>query len=154
MTRRLLAATAGALALALALPLAASASRTMTIRLVSVTATFDPSDFDPPGPSKGDRYTGTNLLRNRVAQIGKPKGALVGRDRVAVAFLTAKRTRTVGVATLPGGTIRFSRTGPLVPAPRLTIVGGTGRYAGARGTIAVSTRRDTTYNTYSLTLGS
>ena len=67
-------------------------------------------------------------------------------------FLTAKRARTAGVATLPGGTVSFRRTGPLAPTTRVTVVGGTGRYAGARGTLLVSVRGETTFNTYTLRL--
>ena len=67
-------------------------------------------------------------------------------------MLGATTTRSVGVAKLPGGTIRFRGSGKLTRRVSLAVVGGTGDYAGARGTLVVARSGNTTYNTYTLKL--
>jgi len=109
----------------------------MTIRLLSVS---DPGtlrrDRPPRGvPSKGDVVVVSSVLRNRVPQFGAPKGAVVGGD-YAVLTVVSKYIASVNVrVTLPGGTLRVSgRENGKKTSGTLPVVGGTGRFAGARGT--------------------
>jgi hypothetical protein len=113
--------------------------KTLTIKLRSVVQTTTANDVEPKGPSAGDRVTVTDRLYNLVAQFGKPKGALVGRDTATVTVLAGNQGVDVrGVTTLPRGTIRtrgrisFGASGWRVP-----VVGGSGRFSGARGSVAV-----------------
>jgi hypothetical protein len=130
-------------AVALALPTFAAAAVAAprppaTIKLVSVTASVRTTDRPPKGTSNGDTVRETSVLFNQVAQFGKPARAAVGKDR-AVQRLRVKPRSTMidGVATLPGGTLRFRGTatrsvrgGFVIP-----VVSGTGRYLGAEGTL-------------------
>jgi len=135
---------------------AGEAKRTMVIRLVSVTTSERFLDAAPKGSlNAGDAFTSTSRLLNGVAQFGRPKGAVVGRDRGTATFVSSTRASVNGVATLPGGTVRFrGRIGRECPCP-LSVVAGTGRFAGASGSLAVRNlgaggRR--ALNVYTLTL--
>lgn len=126
------------------------------IRLVTVATSARETDRPPKGPSTGDTVHETSTLLNEVAQFGKPKSAVVGRDRAVQRLRVGPRSITVtGVATLPGGTLRFhgkvephARGGVVIP-----VVAGTGRYLGAKGILWILTvdnpRR--TLNVYKLT---
>jgi hypothetical protein len=142
-----------AVALALVLPVAAAAERTVVIRLTSITTSLTPHDVAPAGLSTGDRYVARSRLLNLVAQFGRPKGAVVGGDRGTLTVVSRTAARSVGVATLPGGTISFRGTSRIGPRLSIPVVGGTGDYAHARGSLVVSqSRSGTTYNTYTLKL--
>jgi hypothetical protein len=114
-----------------------SDSRRLVIRLISEDSFGSANDKAPKGPSPGDTAVSKGVLRNKVAQFGKPAGAIVGRDRATYTIVSTSVYRIDGVATLPGGTIvtrgrvrQVASTGAVAP-----ITGGTGRYARARGTI-------------------
>ncbi|HXY85178.1 MAG TPA: dirigent protein [Gaiellaceae bacterium] len=112
-----------------------------TISLVSVLRTYVPTDVSPKGLSAGDSVKMTDGLYNAVSQFGKPAGALVGSDTGLEKVLAGRRTASFrGVATLPGGTIviagRVSMTAASTTAP---VVGGTGRFAHAHGTVRFRT---------------
>jgi hypothetical protein len=121
----------------------------MVIRLVSDTTSVRGRDVAPKGPSVGDSVFSTSRLRNAVAQFGRARGAIVGSDRGTARLVSATRATVDGVASLPGGTLHFrGRLRSTIP-----VVGGTGRFAGARGTLRVTatSRRDTALNVYTLT---
>ena len=115
------------------------------------------TDKPPRGPSVGDRAVEATRLINEVPQWGKPVGAVVGRDRATFTIVDAKLTVAVdGVAFLPGGTLvlrgrlKANRQRREIVAP---VVRGTGRYAGARGSVVVRVEPNPlrTVNIYSLT---
>ena len=143
-----------ALATAVAGAGAASAASptTMVIQVKSVTTASIPSDKAPKGASKGDRLLVRDRLVNVARQFGKPPGAVVGHDE-GVIVLTGRNSGTFdGVTTLPGGTIRLHgviRNG----IESFSVVGGTGKFAHAHGTIFVGSGTSP-LNTYHLTLGS
>ena len=107
----------------------ARSSRTMDIKVVSVLSGYSRSTTS---------LRMTDKLYNLVPQFGKPKGALVGSDSG-----TLKKTGTIsfsfrGLARLPGGTLNVR--GQVIGGERvsnLTIAGGTGRFAGARGVVVI-----------------
>jgi hypothetical protein len=107
----------------------ARSSRTMDIKVVSVLSGYSRS---------ATSLRMTDKLYNLVPQFGKPKGALVGSDSG-----TLKKTGTIsfsfrGMARLPGGTLTVK--GQVIGGERvsnLTIAGGTGRFAGARGIVVI-----------------
>jgi len=117
-----------------------SRSRTQTIKVVSKVVDFRVLVNRPPESfgNVGDKVRAKNSLRNAVAQFGRPKGALVGSDlqTVSVTSVTPTRVRVTVSVTLPGGTLRVAGT---VTSPKqpLPVIGGTGDFAGARGTSEV-----------------
>jgi hypothetical protein len=117
----------------------AGPQKTLTIKLRSVVQTTTANDVEPKGPSAGDRVTVTDRLYNLVPQFGKPKGALVGRDTATVTVLAGNRGVDVrGVTRLPRGTIRTSGQISFgATSWRVPVVGGSGRFSGARGSVAV-----------------
>jgi hypothetical protein len=135
---------------------ASSAAPPTLIRLVSVTTSAKESDRLPKGPSTGDTVRETSRLLNEVAQFGKPARAAVGSDSAVQQLRLGPKSITVdGVAKLPGGTLlfrgkaeRYARGGIVIP-----VVGGTGRYLGAQGTLWIVTVRDPArvLNVYRLT---
>ena len=132
--------------LVVAATLAASAGarndRTLTVTLKSVqfssTGVDQPPQEIPAGKfSPGDTLILRDNLFNRVAQLGRAAGAKIGTDRSTLTFVSPTAARVVGSAFFPGGSVTFkghvdaSATGAL----SLTITGGTGKFAGARGTV-------------------
>ena len=151
-------------AFALALPLVAAGSASgstpssggtptsLVIKLTShVTASFK-DDRAPKGESNGDRYLVRDNLINAARQFGKRAGAVVGHDSGIIIVTGAKTGSIVGVATLPGGKIRFGVLSlTAVPGPPLKVTGGTGRYARATGAVVIGPG-NFPLNTYRLTL--
>jgi hypothetical protein len=152
---RLLAMLAGALVVvaapAVAAPTAGGPTQLLVIQVKSVAAGASADDKAPKGPSRGDRLLERSRLLNVRTQFGKPAGALVGRDQALVILAGPRSGRIAGVATLPGGTIRFGGVMRLDGVDSIPVTGGTGRYARARGTLFVG-KGDTPLNTYHLRL--
>jgi hypothetical protein len=135
-----------------ATPAASSPPAAVVITLKSISAGAAADDKPPKGVSKGDRLLLRSRLLNVRRQFGKPAGATVGRDQALIAMTSAKAGRIDGIATLPGGTIRFrGEIGSGGVAGQLSVTGGTGRYVGARGTLIVG-EGDSPLNTYHLRL--
>jgi hypothetical protein len=139
MTVRIGVLVAALAALVLTTPLA-DARSTMVIRLVSITTSARANDRPPKGASAGDTLFTTSRLENAVSQLGKPKGAVVGRDQGTARIVAPGQLEANGAATLPGGTIRFEgRVRALSPtSEQIPVTGGTGRFRGARGTLTVT----------------
>ncbi len=114
----------------------------MTIRLIgSAASSRYLVDHAPKGyPNKGDVVRATSILRNAVAQFGRPKGAIVGSDMwiTTIVIPPFSKADVKATTTLPGGKIRAVGT---VTATQTTgtfrVVGGTARYAHARGTLSL-----------------
>ena len=114
----------------------------MTIRLIVTSADSRYLiDRAPKGyPNKGDVVRERSTLRNAVAQFGRPKGAIVGSDTwiATVVIPPFGKAHVKATTTLPGGTIRA--TGAVTAAQTtgtFRVVGGTRKYANARGTISL-----------------
>jgi hypothetical protein len=130
----------------------APAPASIVIRVRSVTTATIPTDTAPRGASKGDRVIMRDRLVNVAKQFGKPAGAVVGRDEGVLTLTSANSATFEGMATLPGGTIRLH--GIISNGiETYSVVGGTRKYAHARGTITVGSGKSP-LNTYRLTLGS
>jgi len=146
----------------IALP--ATASRTtneasMTIRLISTPGRTVVRDRPPKGlnlgvPSKGDSISGTSILRNAIAQFGKPKGAIVGGDSYSITITTPPQALLKIQVKLPGGTLRAQGHGSILKSSiTVPVVGGTGAFAGARGTsVSSEMSGNRTLNVYRLRL--
>jgi hypothetical protein len=142
------AAALAPLSLVLALPAAAAGTtvaKTVTIRILIMPVTRTFTDVDPKTHAttgeytKGDTLRGTSILRNAVRQFGKPKGARVGTSRFVETALSPQRIMFDGVSRLPGGTVHARGVLHEI-AGKLTVsvIGGTGLYAGATGAVAGS----------------
>jgi hypothetical protein len=130
--------------LVMALPAAASdaaAPKSVTIRVVVKEVTQSIKDVPPRTfaleheYTKGDTIRGTELLRNAVRQFDKPKGATVGTDRYVITAVALQKIRVDFVTRFPGGTVHAHGVGKAGSKPEVPIVGGTGVYAGATGSI-------------------
>jgi autotransporter-associated beta strand protein len=130
----------------------ASAASSHTILVTSETITMATHDLTPHGPSKGDTVTYRDRLVNAVAQFGRKQGSPIGSDSGKLTFTGAHSATFSGRTTLPGGTLTLAgpvftlQNGDLV----IPVVGGTGSFAGLRGTLTVSTGKDHVLNTYRL----
>ncbi len=128
---------------ALVLPTDAEAARPpTTIRLVSVATSARATDRPPKGASAGDTVRETSVLLNQVAQFGRPARAVVGSDRAVQRLRARPRVPVIdGVATLPGGTLRFrgSATRSTGGGVVIPVVSGSGRYLGAQGVLWIGT---------------
>jgi hypothetical protein len=106
------------------------------IKVFAVTMPGGGRHQNPPAGIAGDVVTGSDRLRNAVAQFGKPKGAVVGVDRYRTVFETAAVASVVATTTLPGGTLRSrGRADFRLASNLIRVVGGTGVFLGARGTV-------------------
>jgi hypothetical protein len=134
-------------------------SSTMTIRLISTTTTYKVLVDRAPKQeiNKGDVLWAKSILRNAIAQFGKPKGAIVGSD--ISTYTVVSITPGVGdekvTATLPGGTIRAAGRVRETRAQTIRVTGGTGTFANASGSGEVRSLNasgDRTLNVYRLQL--
>jgi hypothetical protein len=149
---------AAALALAALLVPAAAEARAETklvIKVTSVSVSMKTVDTAPKGKvNKGDKIVYRDNLLNAAAQFGKKKGVKVGTDSGTMSFGNGTATFD-GTARLPGGTLRLK--GQVYQAPDgkslvIPVAGGTGRFAGARGTVLVGPGAKRSLNTYTLQL--
>jgi hypothetical protein len=134
----------GSLALvtfAIAQSAAAAHERLLVVTVKSVETSARAIDVAPKGMTNGKFSAGDVLvvrdrLVNLAPQLGRPTGASVGTDQARIRFLSAAEAEIVGSATFPAGSVRFRgraamHKGKLV----LSVTGGTGAYANARGTV-------------------
>ena len=132
-------------------PAPAAVSKTLVIRLKSITVSSSFTDKSPKGPSRGDVVHARFRLLNATRQFGRKVGAAVGKERSTYTFLSPSRLSLKGTVTLPGGTIRYGGRGTVDSSAAVRVVGGTGRFAGARGRLVVGQGKSPS-NTYYLTL--
>jgi len=130
--------------LVVAFPAAASdaaTARSVTIRVYVEEVTQSIKDVPPKTfalthvYTKGDTIRGTESLRNAVRQFDKPKGAKVGSDRYVITAVALQKVRVDFVTRFPGGTVHAHGEGKPGLKPEVPVVGGTGLYAGATGSI-------------------
>jgi hypothetical protein len=126
-------------------------SKYLVIPLLSKTTSVQTQDMPPPGYSNGDVIFGTSLLRNAVAQFGKPRGAVVGRDEFRVTYKTDDSFTKRVTATLPGGTIVCQGTAYFAePKQTILVIRGTGAFTKASGTCETSKTSPNRYGADSL----
>ncbi len=95
-----------------------------------------------------------DVLLNATPQFGKGANEQVGTDSGTMTFTSSRTAQMEGVTTLPGGTISFKGEVTVLPNSNLSVpvVGGTGKYANASGTLLVGSGSKRAPNTYSLVL--
>jgi hypothetical protein len=148
------AALIGALAAAVFAP--AAQAETITFSVTSVSLSVKQTDLPPKGASKGDTIVYRDRLLNTTRRFGRPKGAVVGADHGTLTFTSAHTARFSGTAVLPDGTLRLA--GGVTPLGsgvlRFRVVGGTGRYAKATGSVLVGNGEKRALNTFTLNVPS
>jgi hypothetical protein len=115
----------------------------MRFRLLSTPTTFRMVDLEPKGvESKGDVLYVKAVLRNWSAQFHRPENAVVGSDSWVLTSLAKPGWSLVRAAVkLPGGTLRLQgRVHTSAYVRFVPVVGGTGRFVNARGTLRVQER--------------
>lgn len=144
MTRRtLLAAPAAVAAVALGAALAAGGApakappRTLTLTAVLDTQSVHTNDLAPEGPSAGDVTVYSASLRRGSRLVGRMQGQSTASDpryrgNIKTQYLTL---RDGTIAIVGGGQDGAPGTRPRGTAIPDAIAGGTGRYAGARGSV-------------------
>ena len=135
----LLVAVPGLLMLATSVAQAAGSSGpgkpTITLNLLDVQTNSAFTGSQNQRPKLGDRFWFHN---NTYTWKAGKRGALIGHTDGTVVFLAGNLGEVSAVAYLPGGTLdalgqnNFNR-----PVNTFSIVGGTGRYATARGEVIV-----------------
>ena len=115
----------------------ARAARPTLIRLVATNVILQVVVDKPPrGNSTGDTVFTTNVLANAVAQLGSAKGDIAGSDAGRTTNAGSARATVDVLTTLRGGTLRVrGRTRQLGQTQVVPVVGGTGRFKGATGTL-------------------
>jgi hypothetical protein len=138
-----------------AAPEATPSPRAITITVLSVQTAARSLDRAPKGTSAGDRIEFVNTLRNTSPRFGKGAHAKIGSDTGTMTFTSKSTARMKGVATLPDGTIDFEGAVTVLPNDTVTvpIVGGTGTYANASGTLLVGSGEQEAANTYRIVVG-
>jgi hypothetical protein len=148
MTRTTIALVAvGALALSAAPAGAKTHGHTITIKARSQIEHAQVVDNAPAGDSAGDMLVFTE-------QLFDTRGKRIGSDAASCVRLFDATWLCTGVYKLPGGQVMVQL---LQPGPTGTydqaITGGTGRFAGARGTVTVAQQSGGDRFTFKIRLG-
>lgn len=114
------------------------------IRVLAVGEQFQPisgfTENQPPQVGASFAFSGSFY-----EWAGQKRGKRVGHFEVLVTVTSDRWGYLTATGTLPGGLIVIAGRTPLfeVPIERYAVIGGTGRYAGARGTMTVKNLRTT-----------
>jgi hypothetical protein len=136
MKRNTILATLGALLLVASPAGAKNGQRTITLMARSEVGKVRVVDNAPIGDSPGDMLIFTERLFNR-------RGKLIGSDAASCVRLFDETSLCTGTYKLPRGRLMVQLLQPGLAGTRTydqAITGGTGRYAGARGTVRVAQR--------------
>jgi Dirigent-like protein len=115
----------------------------MSFMLLSTPTSFRLVDREPKGvESKGDVLYMKSVLRNWSAQFHRPANAVVGSDSWVLTALARPGWSLVkATVKLRGGTLRLQGRVHWSANPRFVpVIGGTGRFVNARGTVRVQER--------------
>jgi len=111
-------------------------------------------DRPPKGKvNRGDVISAKSVLRNLVAQLGRRRGAVVGHVVATFHVVSLTKGRVALVLTVPHGTLEAAG-GPSTPPWHgpLRVTGGTGRFAGARGSGDLRQFVDRSVSTFQIVL--
>jgi hypothetical protein len=121
------------------LPVAASAAPlrsgpgkpTVVLQFLDVTTRFSATFGDDQQPKFGDQFA----FHDKIYRWNGPKrGALVGHADIHAVVIGPNLSRLSAVAYLPGGTlVVFGDNSLSARSQKLSVIGGTGIYAAARG---------------------
>src|SRR5207302_3819620 len=120
---------------------ATGGTRTLTFLSVSQHFSTVPPITKATPPQIGGRLIFQDVAYNRAPQFGKPSGALVGRTEGVCTLISPSRPEAQCVITahVPDGqVIAIAEGDPGAKVSRYAVTGGIGAYAGARGTVTVT----------------
>jgi hypothetical protein len=129
--------------------------KAVTLRVTSVVTSTKSHARSPKQATAGDHVDFKDKLLNGTSgQFGKGANEVVGSDEGVMTFTSSNTATLEGVAHLPDGDIHFRGAVTVLANRSLTVpvVGGTGRYQRASGTLLVGTGSKRSANTYSLLL--
>jgi hypothetical protein len=114
-----------------------------TLQFVTAERLFTtvPAGSKAAPPQLGSRMLFEDVMFNRVAQFGKPRGARVGRAEGVCTLMSATRPEAQCLITahVPDGQIVVAGEGdPGARITRYAVTGGIGAYANARGTVTAT----------------
>jgi len=123
-------------AVASAAPSAAGPGKpTVVLHLLDVTTSYRATFPDNRAPSFGDRFA----FHDKIYRwSGRKRGALVGHADITAVVIGPNLSRLSAIAYLPGGTlVVFGDNSLSARSQKLSVIGGTGIYATARGELIV-----------------
>jgi hypothetical protein len=128
--------------------------KSVTIKVTSVVKSTRSHDTPPKGTSQGDKVDFHDVLLNATPQFGKNTNERVGTDTGTMTFTSKSTARLDGIANLPDGTISFSGLVTVLADSSITVpvIGGTGKYKNASGTLLVGAGNKRSPNTYKLVI--
>jgi hypothetical protein len=133
----------------------AARAKKMTITILSQTRVAVPHDLAPKGKeNKGDWIRYRSLLLAVKPLWGKRKNEAVGWEVGTQTYTNATDARVNGKSTFPGqGTIQFRGVMKSLANGKISvpIVGGTGKFSGAKGVLIIGPGQTVSVNTYRLT---
>lgn len=145
-----------AVVLVAALAPAAQAAKKMTIKLESHVRVARVYDLPPKGrENKGDYIKYQDLLLNTEPRFGRKKGVAVGYDKGTLTYTSATDARVSGSAHFPTlGTITYKGAMKSLKngSSSVRIIGGTGKFSGARGVLIIGPGNQVAMNTFRFTL--
>ncbi len=129
---------------------AASAQNDDTVvRFLEVQSESDDLFYDADHnkrPSFGDSFAGSLVLYDEASVLSKKgklqRGKRIGHAKIMCSFGYGENAFCQGTFFLPGGTIQGQSYIKLSNNITVAVVGGTGKYAGARGTFTSKQIRD------------
>ena len=137
---------------------ASAGAQTLTIRLTSVTKSQVQHNIKPLNKTnKGDYVEFRDLLMNDVPQFGKAKGDPLAWDEGVIRYTSATQRIIIVTVHVPGiGTLKYQgKLSPSNPVDVVKIVGGTGGFKGAKGTLTMvpsATTSNATPNVFVVTV--
>jgi hypothetical protein len=131
-------------------------TRTMTITVLSLTRVSIPHDLPPKGKeNKGDYIEYRDLLLAVGRLFGKQENQPVGWDKGTLTYTSKTEARIIGQAVFPGqGKLKVK--GPMKELPNgsntVKIIGGSGKFVGAKGVLIIGPGDQRALNTFRFTL--
>jgi hypothetical protein len=129
-------------------------TKALTIEVTSVVKSSRSHRLSASVTTRGDRVDFVDVLLNTAPRFGKGTNEQVGSDKGTMTFTSSNTATMKGIATLPDGTIHFEGDVTVLPNNRVTVpvIGGTGTYAHASGTLLVGSGSARATNTYTLVI--
>jgi hypothetical protein len=131
-------------------------TRTVTITVLSLARVTIPHDLAPKNKeNRGDYIEYQDLLLAVEPLFGKKANQPVGWDKGTLTYTSTTDARVVGQAVFPGqGTIKVK--GEMKPLPNgsssVKIIGGSGKFVGAKGVLIIGPGDQRALNTFRFTL--
>ncbi len=129
-------------------------TKSVTIKVTSIVKSTHAHRRSTKVTTAGDKVDFVDVLVNATPQFGKNTNERVGSDTGTMTFTSKNTARLDGVASLPDGTISFSGLVTVLADNSITVpvVGGTGKYTNASGTLHVGAGNKQSPNTYNLVI--